>query len=368
MKVVHAHLVAGIGGSERHLLTLLPALAARGVEVSFLGLDDPRGDPEPFYAELQRAGIPCSRLRAPRDFDPALAVRAARAVRSQRPDIVHTHLVHADVYGALAAAAAGAALVSTKHNDDPFRAGAFRQIERLLARRAGAVICITEALARFNADRVGIPQGKLVVVHYGLDAPPPAWGSNPKVEVPKDARVLLGIGRLAEQKGYDAAVRAMPRVLAAEPRAVLVVLGDGPERGRLEGLASSLDVTESIRLPGRAGDVTAWLERADVFVHPARWEGFGLVVLEAMLAGLPVVASEISSLPEIVGGGETGLLVAPGDAASLATALERLLTDAGLRKRFGEAGRARAHERFSVARMAEGTIAVYRRALNTEHT
>lgn len=80
MKVVHAHRVAGIGGSERHLLTLLPALAARGVEVSFLGLDDPRGDPEPFYAELQRAGIPCSRLRAPRDFDPALAVRGKSVV------------------------------------------------------------------------------------------------------------------------------------------------------------------------------------------------------------------------------------------------------------------------------------------------
>ena len=359
MRVLHAHRVAGVGGSERHLLALLPALAARGVEVSFLGLDDPRGDPEPFYAELQRAGIPCSRLRAPRDFDPALAVRAARAVRSRRPDIVHTHLVHADVYGALAAAAAGAALVSTKHNDDPFRAGAFRHVERLLARRAASVICITGALARFSAERVGIPPGKLVVVHYGLDAPPPSWGENPVVALPEGARLLLWIGRLAEQKGYDVAVRALPQILAAEPGAVLVVLGEGPERGRLEALARELGVGEAVILPGRAGDVNAWLGRAELFVHPCRWEGFGLVLLEAMLAGLPVVASEVSSVPEIVADGVNGLLVPPGEPDALARAVTAVLADAARGTALGEAGRTRAHERFSVARMAERTLEVY---------
>lgn len=359
MRVLHVHRVGGIGGSERHLLTLLPALAARGAAVSFLGLDDPRGAPEPFYAELERVGIPGSRLRAPRDLDPALAVRAARVVRTQRPDIVHTHLVHADVYGALAAAAAGAALVSTKHNDDPFRAGAFRHVERLLAQRAAAVICITDALARFNAERVGIPPGKLVVIHYGLDAPPPGWGGNPEVELPEGARVLLGIGRLAEQKGYETAVRALPQILAAEPGAVLVVLGEGPERARLEALARELGVADAVVLPGRAGDVAAWLERAELFVHPCRWEGFGLVLLEAMLAGLPVVASEVSAVPEIVAGGETGLLVPPGEPDPLARAVTSVLADAARRAAMGKAGRTRAHERFSVARMAERTLEVY---------
>ncbi len=359
MKILHIHRVGGIGGSERHLLALLPALAARGADVAFLGLDDPRGDAEPVYAELEQAGIPCSRLPAPRDLDPALAVRAARAVRSQRPDIVHTHLVHADVYGALAAAAGGAALVSTKHNDDPFRAGTFRHVDRLLARRAASVICITDSLARFNAVRVGIPPDKLVVIHYGLDAPPARWGENPEIELPPGARLLLGIGRLAEQKGYETAIRALPQILSDEPRAVLVVLGEGPERGRLEALARDLGVEGALLLPGRAGDVSAWLGRAELFVHPCRWEGFGLVLLEAMLAGLPIVASEVSSVPEIVSDGETGLLVPPGEPDAFARAVTAVLADPARRGALGEAGRTRAHERFSVARMAERTLEVY---------
>ena len=130
MKVVHVHRIRGIGGSERHLLTLLPALAERGVDVSFVGLDDPAGVRDPFYGEL---AVPYERLAAPRDLDPALAFRLARTLRSLRPDLVHTHLVHADVYGALAP---GCGVVSTKHNHDPFRAGAV-PVRRAGARRGG---------------------------------------------------------------------------------------------------------------------------------------------------------------------------------------------------------------------------------------
>ena len=177
MKVLHVHRIGGIGGSERHLLTLLPALAERGLDVSFLGLDDPSRAPDPFYEQLP---VPFVRVPAPRDLDPALAWRVTRAVGAARPDIVHTHLVHADVYGALN----GRTLVSTKHNDDPFRAGAFRFIERALARRASRVIAITHALARFQVERVGLPADKVEVIHYGLDHLPPAWGTNPPDPVP----------------------------------------------------------------------------------------------------------------------------------------------------------------------------------------
>ena len=187
MKVLHVHRIGGIGGSERHLLTLLPALAERGVDVRFLGLDDPSRAPDPFYEALS---VPFERLAAPRDVDPKLALRVRRAAR--QADLVHTHLVHADVYGALGARV----LVSTKHNDDPFRAGAFRHVERALARRASRLIAITHALARFQVERVGLPQEKVEVIHYGLDAPPAAWGTNPPDDEPEDAPVLLAVCRL----------------------------------------------------------------------------------------------------------------------------------------------------------------------------
>jgi glycosyltransferase involved in cell wall biosynthesis len=356
MKVVHVHRMRGIGGSERHLLTLLPALATCGVEPIFVGLDDPAGDPEPFYRELQ---VPCVRLRAPRDLDPKLFLSLRRSLRRLEPDIVHTHLVHADFYGALAASAT---VVSTKHNEDRFRTGPFRHVERVLTRRASRVIAITHALARFTIERVGLPVEKVDVIPYGLDRPPPAWGENPPTLVPDGARVVLAVSRLAEQKGVDIAVRALAEIRSEHPAAVLVVLGEGPQRIALERLAADIGVAEAVFLPGRVGDVAEWLRRAEVLLHPVRWEGFGLALLEAMLAKRPVVASAVSSVPEIVLDGETGLLVPPNDPSALAAAVGRVLDDRGLAERLGSLGLARARSEFSVERMARRTLEVYERS------
>jgi glycosyltransferase involved in cell wall biosynthesis len=357
MRVVHVHRISGIGGSERHLLALLPALRAAGVEASLVGLDDPTGDPRPFYEALE--AVPYARVPCPLDIDPRLPFRIARAAQQFRPQLVHTHLVHADVYGAGAAMLLRVPLVSTKHNDDPFRIGPFRLVERLLARRASAVIAITASLARFNAERVGIPRGSLEVIHYGLDEPPAAWRRD-SVDAPAGP-MILAVGRLAEQKGFDTAVRALPAVRAACPDAFLAIIGEGPLRPELTRLAADLGVAESVLMPGRSGDVTAWMRRADVFVHPARWEGFGLVVLEAMLTGLPVVASRVSALPELIEDGPGGILVEPGSAAQLSAAVIDLLRNPARRAEIGASARARAQACFSVKRMADATATLYRR-------
>ncbi|HEY8703624.1 MAG TPA: glycosyltransferase family 4 protein [Gaiellaceae bacterium] len=337
----------GIGGSERHLLTLLPALAERGIEPIFVGLDDPAWKATDFYSALQ---VPAIRIPAPRDIDPLLL---ARVVRASRADIVHTHLVHADLYGGVAAKLRGARLVSTKHNDDPFRLGPFRHVERGLSRLADRVITITDALREFTVERVGVDAGKVETIHYGLDDLPAAWGVNPPDDVPADARVLLSVARLTQQKGLDVAIRALPLL---QEDTVLVVLGEGPERGALDALARELGVADRVFLPGRVPDVAAWLRRATLLVHPARWEGFGLGVLEGMLAGLPVVASRVSSLPELVADGETGVLVRPDDPSALALGIAKAVDLPQL----GEAGRERARREFSVARMADRTVDLYR--------
>jgi glycosyltransferase involved in cell wall biosynthesis len=361
MKVLHIHRLRGVGGSERHLLTLLPALRQRGVDARFLGFDD--GEPDPFYAQLDQLDVPYDRLRAPRDLDPSLLFRTSRLTRRYRPDIVHTHLVHADVYGAAAALASGATLVSTKHNDDPFRIGPFRHVERLLAHRAARTICITGSLARFNVEQVGLPASKVVVVHYGLGELPAAWGPPGGPELPDDAQVLLAVARLEPQKGIDTAIEALARIRPRNPRAVLVVLGRGRLEQDLLDLAVDRGVADAVYLPGSVGDVTDWLVRAEMLVHPARWEGFGLALLEAMLAELPIVASGVSSIPEIVVEGETGLLVPPDDPERLASAIDALLADPDRRAAYGRAGLARVRERFSVTRMAEETEKVYVDAL-----
>jgi glycosyltransferase involved in cell wall biosynthesis len=358
VKVVHVHRIRGIGGSERHLLTLLPALAERGVDVFFVGLDDPEWDVAAFYEQLR---VPSVRLGSPRDLDPRLARALRRELDRLAPDIVHTHLVHADVYGVIASLRRPWALVSTKHNDDRFRAGPFRFAERAFTRRAARAIAITHALARFHVERVGLPREKVEVVHYGLDETPGAWGDPGSLELPADARLLLAITRLVPQKGVDVAVRALRELQRDVPEARLVVLGEGAERARLEALALELGVRDRVLLPGRVGDVAAWLSRAELLVHPVRWEGFGLALLEAMLVARPVVASAVSSIPEIVVDGETGVLVPPDDPRALAAAIGGLLADPERAARLGAAGRERARREFSVEKMAAGTLAVYER-------
>jgi glycosyltransferase involved in cell wall biosynthesis len=365
MNVLHLQRIGGIGGSERHVLELLPALRARGIDARFLGLDNTAAAPDPFYEVLSARGVPFDRLACPRDVDPGLARRTSALVQRYRPDLVHTHLVHADVYGATAAIRARARLVSTKHNDDPFRAGRGRYGERLLTRRASRVICITEALARFNRDVVGLPPSKLRVVRYGLDAPPEPWGPHGGPELAPEGPVLLAVCRLVPQKGVDVAIEALPRVRERHPDVHLVVLGEGPLRSQLAELAAAHGVEDAVSFPGRVGDVAWWLRRAAVLVHPARWEGFGLALLEAMLSERPVVASAVSSIPEIVVDGETGRLVPPGDAGALAEALSDLLEHPARASAMGAAGRALALAEFSVERMAERTAGVYEEVLSS---
>ena len=164
--------------------------------------------------------------------------------------------------------------------------------------------------------------------------------------------MLLSTSRLVAQKGIDVAVRALPSL---PDDVVLVVLGEGPERPALEALARGLGVDARVFLLGRVPDVAAWLRRSTAYVQPARWEGFGLGVLEAMHAELPVVASRVSSLPELVVDGETGYLVPVDDSDALAQALARALE----RPDLGAAGRARAAREFSVDRMADRHAALY---------
>jgi glycosyltransferase involved in cell wall biosynthesis len=350
--------VQGIGGAEQHLLQLLPALRAGGVDARFLSLDA-GGDAARFHAALEARGVPYRRVPSGPDVSPRLAAATVAAVRTERPDLVHTHMVHADVYGSVAARFLRVPFVSTRHNDDRYLLGPFRFVDRAFMTGAGAIIAISDAVREFHI-RAGLPAKKLVTIHYGLDELPAAPSELTPADagITDDALLVLAIGRLIEQKDHATLLGAFARALRDEPAARLAILGWGRLEDTIKARVRELGLEDAVLLPGRV-EPAAWLGRADVFAHTSRWEGFGIVLLEAMLAGLPVVATRVSAIPEIVVDGETGILAAPGDVAAVASGLTTLLTDAGRRRDLGEAGRQRVRDHFSVAEMTERTRAVY---------
>ena len=353
--------VMGVAGAEQHLLRLLPALRARGVDAQFVGLDVEGSDAARLYAGFEQAGVPVDHVRCTFDVNPLMERDLVRVVRRLRPDLIHTHLVHADLYGAVAAGLTRVPLVSTRHNDDRYQLGPFRYVDRAFASSAKRLIAISDAVRRFLVA-AGLPDRKFETIHYGLDEMP----ALPSEVTPEDAGVrdgvplVLAIGRMIAQKDHATLLRGFAGAHARHPDAMLAILGDGPLAAETRTVVDELGLGGVVLLPGRL-EARDWLRRADVFVHTSRWEGFGIVLLEAMLAGLPVVATRVSAVPEIVVDCETGLLVDAGDASGLATALDGLLADHVRAQQLGNAGLTRARREFSVERMTASTVALYER-------
>jgi glycosyltransferase involved in cell wall biosynthesis len=353
------HKLTGVSGSEAHLLALLPGLRAAGVDARFVGLDVPDTQAPRFYERLDELGVPYRQVRCGLDISPRMARDLVRVVRDETPDLIHTHLVHADVYGAIAARTTRTPYVSTRHNDDRYLLGPFRYVDRAFARGARRLIAISHAVRAF-LEAAGHDPAKLTTIHYGLDELPGAPSDPTPLQagVAPGTPLVLAVGRLIEQKDHATLLHAFSRVRGQHPDARLAILGGGPLEAELRALTATLDLADAVILPGRT-EIRDWLERADVFAHTSRWEGFGIVLLEAMLAGRPIVATRISAVPEVVVDGETGVLVDPGDVEGVARGLAGLLADPELAARLGAGGRERARSDFSVERMVERTLAVY---------
>lgn len=354
--MLHVAKASGISGSESHLLLLLPGLRARGWDVRFLLLHEDEPGAAELGRRLEEAGVPVEALQLPSAVSPTAFARLLRAVRSVHPDILHTHLVHADFHGLVAGRLAGVpVLASTKHGFNPFRdARAFAFADRTVARLADLHIAISHGLARYLAEREGLREDSFDVVHYGIEP-------GPEPSLPDPEPRLAVVGRLIPIKGLDTLLDAVSR--AAVPGLRVEIAGDGPLRAELEAHAARVGLRDTVTFLGRVAPAGPVMERAALVVVPSLGEGFGMVALEAMERGRAVIASAVGGLPEIVADGETGLLVPPGDAAALAAAIQQLVGDHDRTAAMGAAGRARALEEFSQARCTQRTEALYEEAL-----
>jgi len=366
MRVVHISKVIGIAGSEGHLLSLLPGLAQHNVEPYMILLADPRIPVESFCESLAACGVDYEIQPLKGHIDFSLTRRLAERLAALKPDLVHTHLIHADLYGLPAARRAGVTRrVSSRHNDDKFRRlFLMKWLNRRAAANTARIIAISDALARFVINVEGIDASKVVTVRYGLDAAgsknTPAVDLRKEVGLPLDVPVIGFFGRLIEQKGVDVLIHAFKDLHTHHHEAHLLIVGDGLLRDELEFLASQLALLDKVHFTGWVENGQRLMPACDIVVVPSRWEGFGLVTLEAMRHARAIVASRVSALPEIVVDGETGRLVPVDDSIALSKALSELLTNPELTEQMGQAGYERLVESFSVDKMVQETLAVYR--------
>jgi glycosyltransferase involved in cell wall biosynthesis len=294
------------------------------------------------------------------DVDPATFVRVLVHLLRHRPTILHTHLIHADAYGQTAGTLARVPVrLSTKHGFNEFREGRlFALGDRTLGALAHRQIAISRGLARYLADTEGFAEPDFEVVHYGIVAgpePEPYAGSTPR---------FLCVGRLIPIKGHVVLLRAFRRVLDVRPDARLDIAGRGVLQHGLKDLARELGLSGAVRFLGHVSPIQSAIEQSLAVVVPSLGEGFGMVALEAMERARPVIAASIGGLEDIVREGETGLLVAPGNAEQLAEAMLRLAADPERARAMGSEARARAVERFPEDRCTERTENLYRYWLN----
>jgi glycosyltransferase involved in cell wall biosynthesis len=295
-------------------------------------------------------------------------------LRALQPDIVHTHLLHADLYGIPAARWAGVpVVVSSRHNDNNFRRRfPIRQVNQLLWRLADAGIGISDAIARFSIEVEGAPVEKIHRIYYGLELAKPLDRASARsalaseIGFPDDTILIGMVCRLIEQKGVSDGLRAFAHVAQQHPNARLLIAGEGPLRTALENEASTLGIKNRVHFLGWRGDIPALMAALDIFLMPSLWEGFGLVLLEAMAQAVPIIATYVSAIPEIVVNDETGILVPARDVEALAAALENLLADKPLRQYMGLQGQDRLETEFSAARMVDETKTLYFTLLDME--
>jgi glycosyltransferase involved in cell wall biosynthesis len=290
-------------------------------------------------------GIP--RVMSKRDLRSIVA--QVRAVRSVSPDLLltcHGQLFSAQ-YGLLAGIITRTPIVAVVHCVVPRTSRVQSLLMRFLSRRASRIVGVSQAVCSAVEDELELPRGTVTVLYNGVGDTEPRLSSPPFEAEISDPPAIGAVGRLSLEKGYGDLIEAIKDL----PRAQLFILGDGPMRAELEELARRHHVADRVHFEGWVDPPWTLRWRFDVLAVPSTYEGFGLVAVEAMLAGIPVVASNVGGLAEVVIDGRNGILVEPGRPKELSRALDRMLADEVFRLTVVAQGRADALSRFSVESM-----------------
>jgi glycosyltransferase involved in cell wall biosynthesis len=303
-------------------------------------------------ARLSEASVRVIKLRRPSRVALWSWRPLVRALRRERIDVLHGHLFGSNVWAVILGRLTRTPVVVAHEHMWAYGGNRVRPLldRDLIARFSDAFIAVSEEGRRRMVEVERIDPGRITLIPNGIAGFPPGDGARIRRELgvgPGDP-VVGSVGHLRREKAYEVLVEAAALLRDRGLRPAVLIAGEGPERGRLEELISARALGDSVRLLGARSDVPDLLAALDVAVCCSDFEGGPLSVMEYMEAGLPVVASDVGGLPELVVDGESGILVAPRDPEALAAALAELLGDAGERGRMGERGRRMRRERWSL--------------------
>lgn len=370
LSVLHVTAPAPFGGLESVVAALGEGQRLAGAEVSVVAVLEPGegGEDHPFVRSLADKGVPALVLEVPaRSY--LLERRLLRGLLDEfRPDVVHTHGFRPDLVDGGVARKAGVPVVATVHGftgRNGWRIRIYEALQVRALRRFDAVVAVSAPLAQELESR-GVP-ARRIHLH------PNAWRPGAVPLDRAEARARLGlepdrlqigwVGRLSDEKGPDVLVQALAEL--ADMSWTASFLGDGPLRTELEARVRALDLDGRVRWHGPIPEAGRYMEAFDLVAHSSRTEGTPIVLLEAMAAGRPMVATSVGGVPDLVG--DAARLVPADDVEGLASAIRSLLGDPGARVELGEAARARLEEWADMERWVEGYRTIYERARNASN-
>ena len=348
-------------------MTLLPELN-RDIRIHLILLVEPQNPMTDFTRRFRSHGIEVTRLVIRNHLDVSVVWKIYYLIRKIRPHIVHTHLLHADLYGILAATLTGTKIIiSTKHGYDNYeKTSVFYKLNSISNKWVNKIITISHALQSKVTSSEGIDNSKMTTIYYGLDGEKYESKTDTGLAksiagVTNDVCIMGSVGRLVPVKGYEILLEALAGI---DFDFRLLILGDGPLKGPLERMCVDFNLSGKVKFLGFVPDVSRILSGLDIFVLPTLGEGFGLVLLEAMAHHLPIISTNAMAVPEIVENHKAGLLVPPKDIKALRETIKKLMNSPEKRMSMGERGYEKLLKTFSVERMVERTKNLYLQEIN----
>jgi glycosyltransferase involved in cell wall biosynthesis len=330
---------------------------------SFVRMSDGRGSD--FLRQADSAGVMTDRIPIYSGWDVGDIVKLRRIIKKHRVSILHTHGYKADIVGVIAAKLSGLPIVATAHG---FSAGKDKlsrneKIGRWFLRRADRVIAVSENVKATLID-AGVNEENLALLPNAIDfdyfAKPPAHGFRKEWNIASDGLVIGTAGRLAAEKAQGNLIRAVLLIPEAlRNRVTVVIAGEGPEQERLLATAAEMRLTDRVKLIGFVRDVHSFYHALDLFCLPSLTEGHPLTIMEAAACGLPVVASRVGAIGQLIGGGVDGYTPEPGDIPQLAKAIERALSLPDRGKKMGQALRDKLHRDYDIGPWAARVNEIY---------